>query len=143
MLNCQFPVSGLQFPVLLMKSENGIIAFLQSSATEWRHCFNLQIALTRGAIELAGILSGTKSYGQETLKIVYKGENDGGMPREQKISYIEDNSWRDEIFEFADTILNNTPVLTGTSFDAHKTMELVYKIYTQDKEWAAKFNITL
>ena len=77
------------------------------------------------------------------MKIVYKGENDGGMPREQKISYIEDNSWRDEIFEFADTILNNTPVLTGTSFDAHKTMELVYKIYTQDKEWAAKFNITL
>ena len=109
----------------LMKSEKGVIAFLHSTATEWRHRFNLDITLTKGTINLSGILSGTKSYGQESLKIVYRGESDGGNPREQSTTYIKDNSWSEEINEFADAIVSNVPITSGSSLDALKTMEMV------------------
>ena len=38
-----------------------------SSATQWQHRFVLDITLTEGGIELHGILTGSKSYGEETL----------------------------------------------------------------------------
>jgi len=125
----------------LMKSESGIVAFLHSTATEWRHRFNLEITLTKGTLILSGILSGSKSYGQETLKIVYRGDEDGGNPKEQFTSFIKDNSWADEINEFADCIVNNKKTLHGSSQDALKTMEMVYGIYLADKTWTEKFNI--
>jgi predicted dehydrogenase len=125
----------------LMKSESGIVAFLHSTATEWRHRFNLEITLTKGTLILSGILSGSKSYGQETLKIVYRGDEDGGNPKEQFTSFIKDNSWRDEINEFADCIVNNKKTLHGSSQDALNTMEMVYGIYMADKTWTEKFDI--
>lgn len=126
----------------LMKSEKGVIAFLHSTATEWRHRFSLDITLTKGTVTLSGILSGTKSYGQELLRIVYRGEEDGGNPREQQTSYIKDHSWEDEINEFADAVVYDKKITSGSSLDALKTMEMVYNIYCADKEWAGKFNIT-
>lgn len=126
----------------LMKSKSGIVAFLHSTATEWRHRFNLEITLTQGTVILSGILSGSKSYGQETLKVVYRGEEDGGNPREQLTTFIKDNSWRDEINEFADAIVNNKAIESGSSYDALKTMNLVFDIYTADAAWAKKFEIT-
>jgi predicted dehydrogenase len=125
----------------LMRSEKGIVAFLHSTATEWRHRFNLDITLTKGSIILSGILSGTKSYGQESLRIIYRGESDGGNPREQTTTYIKDNSWAEEINEFADAILSNKPIVSGSSLDALRTMEMVFKIYLADHEWANKFKI--
>jgi predicted dehydrogenase len=53
----------------LMKSENGIVASLHSAATQWRHRFQLDISLEKGSIGLSGILSGSKSYGAETITI--------------------------------------------------------------------------
>ena len=126
----------------LMRTDSGIVAFLHSTATEWRHRFNLEITLTKGTIILSGILSGSKSYGQEILKVVYRGEEDGGNPREQLTTFIKDNSWRDEINEFADAIVNNSKILHGSSHDALKTMEMVYDIYLADKKWSEKFNIS-
>ena len=46
-----------------------------------------------------------------------------------------DNSWRDEINAFADAIFNNQPIAFGSSLDAIKTMQLVYRIYCADVEW--------
>lgn len=126
----------------LMKSDSGVVAFLHSTATEWRHRFNLELTLTKGTIILSGILSGSKSYGQETLKVVYRGDEDSGNPREQLTTFIKDNSWRDEINEFADSIVRDQPIVFGSSHDALKTMEMVYNIYLADKSWAEKFNIT-
>ncbi|MDH4467886.1 MAG: Gfo/Idh/MocA family oxidoreductase, partial [Bacteriovoracaceae bacterium] len=125
----------------LMKNQKGIVAFLHSTATEWRHRFNLEINLTNGTLILGGILSGSKSYGQETLKIIYRGDNDGGNPREQLTTYIKDNSWKEEIDEFADSIVNNGVIRHGSSLDALKTMEMVFEIYFADKNWCQKFNI--
>ena len=123
----------------LMRTESGIVAMLHSTATQWRHMFNLEISLAKGALVLEGILSGTKSYGQETLTIHYRGESDMGNPRHQTTSYVDDNSWKDEIFEFADCILKDGPVASGTVGEAYKTMDLVYRIYGADEGWRERF----
>jgi predicted dehydrogenase len=125
----------------LMKSRSGIVAFLHSTATEWRHRFQLDITMTQGTLVLSGILSGSKSYGQEMLKVVYRGDEDGGNPKEQTTSYIKDNSWADEIDEFAKCILNNERIVHGSSLDALRTMEMVYNIYLADPEWSKQFGI--
>ncbi len=125
----------------LMKSENGVVAFLHSTATQWRHRFNLDITLEGGSLILAGILSGSKSYGAETLTIVEKGENDLGDPKEITTRYNEDPSWREEIADFVDHIKSGEPVKEGSSYDAWKTMELVYRIYCADPEWQKTYNL--
>lgn len=127
----------------LMKSENGVVAFLHSTATQWRHRFNLDVNLEKGSIILSGILSGTKSYGAETITIAYKSDDEKGDPKEVTTRYNEDNSWRDEIHAFVDYVMKNQKVDRGSSHDAFKTMELVYKIYCADKKWKEKFNLSI
>lgn len=126
----------------LMKSESGIIAMLHSSATEWRHRFRLEIALAKGCIVLGGILSGSKSYGAETLTVSYAAEGDNGDPKEITTKYNADPSWNDEILEFAEAILQDKPIESGTSQDALDTMKLVYAIYCADPEWKKKYNLS-
>lgn len=125
----------------LMRTAEGVVAMLHSSATQWRHRFQLEINLRRGMIILSGILSGSKSYGAEMMLVAYAGEDDGGDPREMTTRYNQDNSWRDEIAEFADAILNDKPILEGSSSEAMETMRLVYRIYCADPEWRAKYNL--
>ncbi|EKO60009.1 oxidoreductase, NAD-binding domain protein [Leptospira kirschneri str. H2] len=125
----------------LMKSKSGVIVQFQSTATEWRHRFNLQINMGEGSLVLSGILSGSKSYGQETLTIYPKDLESGGNPRMETINYLEDNSWRDEINEFTDHILKNEPIRTGSSLDAYQTMKLVYQIYHADPVWRERYQI--
>ncbi len=119
----------------LMRTQSGIVAMLHSSATLWRHRFQLEMALSRGSIELSGILSGSKSYGEETITIAYVGKNDQGVPREQTTRYNQDNSWSDEVNEFADAILFDRPIVHGTFAEAQKTLELVTQIYKADPRW--------
>ena len=125
----------------LMRTDDGKVAMLHSSATQWRHRFQLDITLTKGAIALSGILTSTKSYAPETITIVYAGDDDKGDPREQMTHYNQDHSWRDEIFEFADAVIGGKPIEFGSSEEAMKTMELVYRIYRADREWAEKCNL--
>ena len=126
----------------LMKTKSGIVGMLHSSATQWRHRFNLDINLEHGSLILGGILSGTKSYGSETLTVVtVDHENDKGDPKEQITRYNNDPSWEDEINLFVRCILNEAPILSGSSNDALETMRLVYKIYYADPKWRQKFSI--
>ena len=53
----------------IMQNDKGIIAMLHSTATQWQHLFSLNIFFTEGYLRLSGILSGSKSYGQERLLI--------------------------------------------------------------------------
>jgi len=125
----------------LMRTKGGVVAMLHSSATQWRHHFRLEITLARGQLILAGILSGSKSYGSETLTVAYANEHDGGDPREVTTSYNQDNSWRDEIAEFADAVTEDKPIIDGSSTEALRTMALVYRIYGADSEWKARFKV--
>lgn len=126
----------------LLRANNGIIGMLHSSATQWRHRFNLDINLERGSLILGGILSGTKSYGAETLtKVFADPDNDSGDPKQILINYNNDPSWKKEIDTFIDCIVKDKPILEGNSEDSLKTMKLVYTIYHGDEQWRDKYNI--
>jgi predicted dehydrogenase len=126
----------------LMKSNSGCIAMIHSTATQWQHRFRLEVTLKEALLELTGILSGTKSYGEEKLKCIPRKDSSiVGSFVETTISYLEDNSWRNEVDKFADVIVNDKLVESGTSTDALKVMELVYKIYCADITWKNLFNI--
>ena len=126
----------------LMKTSDGIVAMMHSSATQWRHRFNLDINLEKGSVILGGILSGTKSYGAETLTVVKADpENDLGDPMEQITRYNKDPSWSTEIDEFIKCIIEDKIVINGTSDDALQTMKLVYEIYYADSSWREKYDI--
>lgn len=125
----------------IMRTDHGVVAMIHSTATQWKHRFQLDISLTGGSISLSGILTGSKSYGQETMTVIRSDSDAFGVPSETVSTYIHDNSWRDEVFEFATSILENKPVLAGSSHDALATMNLVYKVYRADEEWARKYNI--
>ncbi len=126
----------------LMRSADGVVGMLNSSATQWRHRFHLDMNLERGSLILGGILSGTKSYGAETLTVVRADpENDRGDPKEQITRYNKDPSWDEEVATFADCVLSGKPVPSGTSQDALKTMQLVFKIYYADSRWRSAYNI--
>lgn len=121
---------------VLMRKSDGTVAMLHSTATQWQHRFRLEIALEEALLELSGILSGSKSYGQEQLKIVSRkaGSSTGSFDENIK-SYLVDHSWQDEINEFVEAILYHKPIQNGTSKDALEVMKLVHRIYAADQKW--------
>lgn len=125
----------------LMKTDANVVGMLHSSATQWRHRFSLEVAMEKGGLVLSGILSGSKSYGEETLTVIWAGENDQGAPKEQMTKYNKDPSWADEIADFADAIVNERPISEGSSQDALKTMQLVFDIYRADPQWREQWGL--
>ncbi len=121
----------------IMRTNDGVVGMLHSSATQWRHRFHLDINLEGGSIILAGILSGSKSYGAETLSVVWASpDTDHGDPKEQRIRYNEDPSWDREISKFYEAVINDKPIETASVEDAYLTMDLVERIYAADKSWS-------
>jgi len=129
---------------IIMKNVSGQIAMIHSSATQWQHRFLMEIYLEKGYLTIDGILSSTRTYEPETLKIarcLYDGEGYPlPNPQETLTLYEEDKSWYLEVDDFVRCILEDKPVDVGSSQDAYKTMELVQKIYRADKEWVRQLN---
>ena len=125
---------------VLMKSKTGVVAQLHSSATQWRHLFNLEITMEQGSLVLGGLLTGSKSYGDETLTIIKADpKNDKGAPRESISKYNEDVSWNNEIKYFAKSLTEKSPITRGSINDAIETMKLIEKIYKADPIWQEKY----
>lgn len=126
----------------LMRTPDGVVGMLNSSATQWKHRFHLDVNFEKGSLTLGGILSGSKSYGAETLSIIHADpDNDMGDPKEVITRYNSDTSWDEEIGRFADAVLNDKPIQSGSTQDALRTMQLVYKIYYADPKWREKYDI--
>ena len=123
----------------LMRTENNVIALLHSSATQWQHRFSLELNFRDAYIKLEGILSGSKSYGEETLTVGERTRSDTGNLKHATTRYLVDNSWRDEVYEFADAITHDRSIANGSVRDALSTMKLVYEIYRADTRWASRF----
>jgi predicted dehydrogenase len=126
----------------IMKDKRGRIAMLNSTATQWQHKFSLEISMSLGFIELHGILSGSKSYGEEKIVIGKRDINSlVGQLEKKTIKFLNDNSWKEEIDEFEDAIINNKKITFGSSQDALRCMKTVFKIYFNDENWRKKFKI--
>lgn len=119
--------------VVILKNDNDQLAVLHSSATFWKHMFQLNIILERGYLRLEGLLSKSGSYGRETLVIGHRQFEDEteavGNPSEETIYFDRDLSWEIEVNLFVDYILNNQEVKESSSEDAWKAMELVHRCY--------------
>jgi len=124
----------------LMETPSGVVAQLHSSATQWRHKFNLEIILEKGALVFGGLLTGSKSYGDETLTVIEsKPDKDKGMPKERTYKFNKDISWAKEIKEFINAIEQDKDIIHGTYEEALLTMKLIEQIYKADKLWAKKY----
>ena len=125
---------------VLMQNDDGVIGQLHSSATQWRHTFNLDITLKKGSLILGGLLTGSKSYGEETLKIIYADPDyDKGNPKEEIINFDEDISWDMEIKRFTDAVRNSDKIENGSIYQAIEIMDLIERIYKADPAWKKKY----
>ena len=68
--------------------------------------------MEKGSLILGGLLTGSKSYGDETLTIIKADlEIYNGVPREKISQFNEDVSLDNEIKYFTDSLQNNSPIL--------------------------------
>lgn len=129
---------------MMMRNSKGQVGMLHSSATQWKYMFSLEVYLQKGYITISGILSSTRNYGVETLKIARCLYDAAGYPLpnpEESINYYdEDHSWDMELKEFIDAIVHDTPIKVGSSEDAYQTMLLIEKIYAADTSKAEAKN---
>jgi predicted dehydrogenase len=124
----------------ILRNEKNQVALFHSSSTQWKHTFSLEIALEQGYVNINGILSSTRSYGQGerliTARKQFENESSAmGNPHEEITYFDQDRSWELEVENFVDCITNDEKVSIGSSEDALKAMELVYKIYDADTKW--------
>lgn len=120
----------------LLRTNEGQVAMLHSSATQWKHKFSLELYMENGFITINGILSSTRSYGEESITFAKKQFEDEssslGKPQEETIYFDTDDSWKLEIKEFYDAVLNINQLQHGKSIDALKLMYLINRIYQND-----------
>ncbi|PWW08327.1 putative dehydrogenase [Paenibacillus cellulosilyticus] len=117
----------------IFETDRGQIASLHSSATQWHHRFNLDIVCTNGCVVLDGLITSTRSYGEERLTYYRKDLNAKtgklGRPSEHTLCFTEDFSWDIEIKEFHDVLTGAKPLRNGTIDDALYVMQMIEQIY--------------
>lgn len=140
-----WPVQVEDNAFALLRNQLGQVAMLHSSATQWQHKFLLDIYLEKGYLSISGILSSTKTYGTETLKIARCVHDQNGYPLpnpEETVAYYdEDKSWQREVNEFVTCILKEKPIEVGFSLDAYRTMDLVERVYQADQKWNSEVKL--
>ena len=119
---------------ILMRNKNGIVASLHSTATQWQHKFSMEITFQRGFIDLKGILTGTKSYGKESITMISKKDVEKNKEG-KKLFFSKDSSWKDEVNEFAKLISYKKKKYFGNIYDAENVMFTLDRIYRSDKKW--------
>lgn len=121
--------------VVILKNEKNQLAMLHSSATFWKHMFQVNITLDNGYISIDGLLSKSGSYGRETLKIgrrKFEDEVDAvGNPSEEIIYFDNDNSWDIELENLIYCINSDSVVMKSNSDDAFNVMEVIDKCYKE------------
>ena len=125
----------------LLRNEQGCIAMLHSSFTQWKHRFTLEIFMEDGYVIVDGMPSASRSYRDEW--IIEGRKHTGfaiGNPPEQATFCNTDPSWELELGEFVHCIRTGCPVRYGTSRDAYETMRLVFGIYDADETFKARLS---
>ena len=118
---------------ITMENDKKVVATMHSSATQWKHKFLLEMEFEDGYINLDGILSNSRSYAPETLVTAKREFEDVtyamGKPKEETVWFENDDSWKLELDDFVDAIINKKEVENGTIKDAYRALELVERIY--------------
>ena len=118
----------------ILRNDEGVVASLHSTMTQWRHLFSLEMFLEKGYIVINGLLTSSGTYGEEAVTIAKNRTNApaAAWSDEEHIRFEVNNSWKYEVQHFFQSIRNKTPIQTGNSQDALKLMRVIDKIYAQD-----------
>ena len=110
---------------MILRNQKNQTAFLQVSCTEWKNMFSFEIYGKKGKIDING-LGG--SYGIEKITF-YKMLSEMGPPETYSWEFLmQDNSWKVELDEFYDDIIENRDV-KGNINDAYEALMIVNSIY--------------
>jgi predicted dehydrogenase len=117
--------------VILRNSKTGMLASMHSTMTQWRHLFSLEVFMEKGYMVLNGLLTSSKSYGEEILSIAKNRSAAPAATWEDEIceQYNINNSWRYEMKTFFSAIKEDKPIEIGNSSDALKLMTIIDEIY--------------
>lgn len=110
---------------MALKDNEGRMAFLHASCTEWKNMFSLEVYGTSGKIEVSGL---GRSYGVETLTH-YQMLPEMGPPLAKSWQFTgPDDSWRLELKDFISDIKNNTHCSDNIA-SSIRVLELIEQIY--------------
>jgi predicted dehydrogenase len=102
---------------ILMKTAQNQVAMVHSSANQWKHKFSLDIYMEGGYLSINGLITSTRSYGEESITFAKRQFEDEasafGRPREETIFFDKDDSWRLECEEFFDCIVGKKSTSTA------------------------------
>jgi predicted dehydrogenase len=117
----------------LLRLENGAVASIHTSWTQWKNLFSLEIFGRQGSICVDG-LGG--SYGTERL-VVARRKAAGGVPEMREETFDgPDRSWAIEWHQFVDAIEQATPYW-GTAEDGLNAMRIVNALYESSRDGVA------
>lgn len=137
----KFPVEDNAF--LILRNKERQFATLHSSATFWKHRFQIDIGLEGGYMTVEGLLSKSGSYGRETLKLArkqFEDETDAvGNPAEEITYFDRDLSWKIEADKITKAILEDKPIEESSSEDAMKVMQTIEAAY-KDDDWKVELD---
>ncbi|GIF08244.1 Gfo/Idh/MocA family protein [Actinoplanes siamensis] len=115
----------------LLRTAGGAVASVHSSATQWRHTFQLELAFSEGSLLLDGLVTGSRSYraadgAAETLTVRRGRDTTGPVTRH---TFETDDSWERELAAFARFVTDgDDDGLCGID-DALDMMRLVDRVY--------------
>lgn len=125
-----------------MKTESGCVVMFHSSATHWKHKFLLELHFKKGSITLDGLVTGSRSYGEEKIEIAYVPSEDykADLVRESFV-FGEDISWEEEVNYFLNCVISGSNVENGSIDDAFRALKTVQEIYYECEEWRNFYSI--
>lgn len=145
--NLYWKTEGIEDNVFAMMrvSSTGFTGSLHSTMTQWRHLFSLEVFLERGYCVLNGLKTSSGTYGEEVLSIA---RNRAVAPAatwddEERIRFVEDKSWDRELDVFIEGIRTGQPVHSGSSAQAKQVMNLIDRIYCEERHEAPQLFDTL
>lgn len=116
----------------LLRTEDGRVASLHTSWTQWKNLFRLEVLGTEGVIVVEG-LGG--SYGQEEIRFARR-RPEGGVPVEKEWIVAEsERAWGAEWSEFAAAIREERQPL-GSAQDGYEVARLVDAVYASARDGA-------
>ncbi len=93
----------------ILRTVDGMVASLRSSAIQWRHKFSIELIFTEGEVALNELITATNSYGEERLTYYQKDlcQRTRGLGKsiEHTMCFDKDYSWDYMINEFYDAVV--------------------------------------
>ena len=116
----------------ILRNKENQVATIHSSATLWKHTFDLKLGFEDGYCRVDGFLTSSRTFGfAEKLIISSKDEYFGqkGNPSEYIIYYDIDKSWAREVNQFVEAIKSGRNIEWGNIQDTYNVMKIIEEIY--------------